>query len=232
MAGTNFFDDDLQRRGVGRTATDVVGTAKMEDLQARPLSDLNLTRMARQREEINSQVTNAKVGIDRLQRHQSDLEREKQALEDLLEKQDQYEQGKQEMMQRLSESVVSLEKLEDHASRQLEIYASARSRFAECVEEIRRINDSNWSDDSFREELNKAVVQIDAIRKEFVKGQAAVEAVGGPAKLFDESRPRIAFDDEPESAKGFSHWFKIGVAVSIPLIVAIAIAVLILVLAR
>ena len=238
MGGTDFFDDDLQRRGAIRTAplgqaTDVVGAVKSDDFPARPISDLNLTRMARHREEVNTQVATAKVEIERMRRRQSDLEREKQTLEDLMEKQDQYEQGKLEMIQRISESIVSLEKLEDQAARQVEIYSNTRARFGECVDELHRLNDADWPDELFREELNKAVVQIDVIRKEFVKGQAAVEAVGGPVKLFDESRPRLtAVTDDPEPARGFGAWVKIGLAVSTPLIIAIAVAVVILVVAR
>lgn len=238
MAGTNFFDDDLQRRAAIRTAplgqaTDVVGAVKTDDFPARPLSDLNLTRMARHREEVSAQIATAKVGVERMQRHQSELAREQHALETLIEKQDQYEQGKQEMLQRLSESIVSLEKMEDHASRQVEIYSSVRTRFGECLEELRLLNDADWSDDAFRDELNKAVVQIDVIRKDFVKGQAAVEAVGGPVKLFDESRQRVAaIEDEASTSRGFADWVKIGLAVSTPLIIAIAVAVIILVVAK
>ena len=95
------------------------------------------------------------------------------------------------------------------------------------------MNDADWPDEAFREELNKAVVQIDVIRKEFVKGQAAVEAVGGPVKLFDESRPRAAaFEEEAPGPRGFADWVKIGLAVSSPLIIAMAIAVIILVVAK
>ena len=237
MGTTNFFDDDLQRRGAIRTAplgqaTDVVGAVKSDDFPARPISDLNLTRMARHREDVNSQVATVKVGMERMQRHQSDLAREKLALEDLMEKQDRYEQGKLEMIQRLSESIVALEKLEDHASRQVEIVSRVRTRFGECLDEIRRINDAEWPDETFREELNKAVVQIDVIRKDFVQGQAAVEAVGGPVKLFDESRPRVVVGDESVSSRGFMDWIRIGLAVSAPLIIVIAIAVTVLVLMR
>ncbi len=237
MGTTDFFDMDLQRRGSAKgglgQATDVVGNLKPDELPARPLSDLNLTRMARHREEVNTQVATAKVEIERLRRRQGDLEREKQSLEDLMDKQDQYERGKQEMIQRLSESVVSLEKLEENAARQTEIYSSLRARFGQYVEELHGLNDAAWSDDAFREELNKAVVQIDAIRKEFVKGQAAVEAVGGPVKLFDEARPRPAVvEADTEPARGFLGWVKIGIAVSAPLILTIIVALIILMAGR
>jgi len=122
--------------------------------------------------------------------------------------------------------VVSLQKLEDHAARQVEMYSAARTRFAEVLDEIQRINDADWSDDTFRDELNKAVVTIDTARKEFVKIQAAVETVGGPVTLFDPDRPRShSGDGEDETSRTFGQWVKIGFAVSLPLIVALAIVV-------
>ncbi len=236
MGTTDFFDSDLQRRGPRVSAgqgTDVVGSGKADDLPSRPLSDLNLTRMARHREEVNTQVASAKVEIERLRRRQGDLEREKQSLEDLMDKQDQYDRGKQEMLSRLTESLVSLEKLEENAARQTEVFSALRARFGEYIAELQGLNDATWSDEAFREELSKAVARIDAIRREFAKGQAAVEAVGGPVKLFDENRPRTELSEgEDESSRGFLAWIKIGFAVSAPLIITIVIAVMVVMWGR
>ncbi len=235
--GTDFFDDDLTRRRSSIKSTtvgqgvDIVGI-RPDELPAKPVSDLNLTRMARQKEEMNTQVAGAKLEIEKLRRRQTDLEREKQALEDMLDKQEQYERGKQELLDKLSESIVSLEKLEDHAARQGEIYSGTRARFAEFVDEVQKINDTEWPDDSFRDELIKAVVRIDAVRKEFVKAQAAIEAVGGPPRLFDETRIRAEVrqkDQETQAPRGFKSWMKIGFAVSLPLIIAIVVAVAVLI---
>lgn len=236
--GTDFFDDDLgQRRGAVRTAsvgggTEPVGIPRLDDVPSRPLADLNLTRMARRREEVNTQVAGAKVELERLRRKQGDLEREKQTLEDLLEKQDQYERGKQELIDRMAESMVSLQKLGDHAARQVEIYSAGNDRFAEFVEELQKMNDADWSDEHFREELNKSVARIEAIRKEFVKIQAAIEAVGGPVQLFDEKRPgTLDLEEESPARFGFGTWIKIGFAVSLPVVVAL-LAVLVVLLTR
>jgi len=236
--GTDFFDEDLaQRRGAVKSTSLGSGpegmmNLKTDDPSGRPLSDLSLTRMARHREELNTQKASAKLHIERLKQKQSEMEREEQMLSDLLEKQDQYERGKHEMLDRLSESMVSLQKLGDHAARQVEVYFTTRDRLAIDLEELQKINDAAWADDSFRDELNKAVVQIDAIRSDFVKAQATIEAVGGPVKLFDEqARKANALEDDEfaPSAKGFGHWLKIGVAVSLPLILTILVAVIILV---
>lgn len=241
MGGTDFFDNDLvQRRGalktssVGPVATETGSAVKRDDFPARPLADLNLTRMARHREEVNTQMATAKVDIERMRRKQGELEREKQTMEEMLEKQDQYERGKQELSDKLSESVVSLQKLEEHAARQVEIYSAARTRFAEVLNEIQSINDADWSDEGFRDELNKAVVTIDTARKEFVKVQAAVEAVGGPVTLFDANRPRPlpGMDEDEASTRTFGEWVKIGLAVSLPVIVVLALVIVVLLMRR
>jgi len=235
--GTDFFDDDLmQRRGSIKTTTMGPGAdaaGKADDLAVRPISDLSLTRMARQREEVNTQMASAKLQIERLKQKQGEIEREKQMLEDLLEKQELYERGKQEMLDRLTESVVSLQKLGEHAARQVEIYKATRQRFSSALEELQALNDNEWPDESFREELHKAVARIDVIRADFVKAQATVEAVGGPIKLFDEQREKAApsFEEEALAPKGFGHWFKIGLAAGLPLILAL-VALAVVMLAR
>lgn len=231
--GTDFFDDDLgQRRASMNPPSADLAAAKSGDMPARPISDLNLTRMARHREEVNTQMASAKLQIERLKQKQGEMEREKQMLEDLLEKQSQYEQGKQEMIDRLTESIVSLQKLGEHAARQVEIYWATRERFSAALDELQKINDSEWTDDLFREELNKAVAQIDSIRNEFVKAQATVEAVGGPVKLFDEEHVRQPAGDEfdTESHKNFGYWFKIGLAASLPLMMTLAVVIVLMII--
>ena len=233
--GTDFFDDDLSRRGSGKSGSisavpEGGASLKSDEMPVRPLSDLNLTRMARHREEVNTQMASAKLQIERLKQKQGEMEREKHMLEDLLEKQEQYERGKQEMVARLSESIVSLQKLGEHAARQVEIYSLTRDRFLADLDELQLINDAEWSDETFRDELNKAVTQINGIRNDFVKAQATIEAVGGPVRLFDESgaKPLARGDDEFTPSHGFGHWIKIGFAASLPLIIAILVAVVVL----
>ena len=91
MPGTDFFDDDLarQRERGGRIRTDepAVPVEEGGSLNAAPrqVADLNLTRMARHREEVNTQMATAKVDIERMRRKQSELEREKQSMEELLD---------------------------------------------------------------------------------------------------------------------------------------------------
>ncbi len=234
--GTDFFDDDLSRHGSNKgvalgSGVEGIPSLKSDEMPIRPISDLNLTRMARHREEVNTQMASAKLQIERLKQKQGEMEREKHMLEDLLEKQEEYERGKQEMAARLSESIVSLQKLGEHAARQVEVYSLTRDRFVADLDELQQINDAEWTDESFRDELNKAVTQINGIRNDFVKAQATVEAVGGPIRLFDESRAKTPHEEDSEFApvKGFGYWMKVGLAVSLPLIITIIITAIVLV---
>ena len=233
--GTDFFDDDLgQRRGAIKSATlGAVGepavNLKADEVPVRPISDLNLTRMARHREEVNMQVASAKLHIERLKQRQGEMEREKHMLEDLLDKQEQYERGKQEMIDRLTGSIVSLQKLGEHASRQVEIYWTTRERYTAALDELQQINDSEWADDIFRDELSKAVARIDSIRSEVVKAEATIEAVGGPVKLFEEKPAQSQVDEfSAPQTRPFGHWFKVGLAASLPLIAALAVGLVLM----
>jgi hypothetical protein len=177
--------------------------------------------MAKHREEMNAQVATAKVEIERLRRRQSDLEREKQALEDLGQKQEQYERGRQEMTDRITESLVGLERLEADAMRLVEIYSGARQRHLEMLKELQGINDSDWADEAFREEMNKALALIDTIRKEYVKSQAAVEAAGGAGAAEQAAAARPLERRRTEMPTGFGTWLKIGFAMTLPLVILI-----------
>ena len=127
MANTDFFDDDLvkQRDSARRLklgpSDDSIGTvgdgASSDEVPVRPVSDFNLTRMAKHKQEVDDHVATAVHELERLRKRQEDLEREKKELEELRRKQEEYERGKREMSERLSQSLVTLEKDELQAER-------------------------------------------------------------------------------------------------------------------
>jgi len=236
MSDTDFFEQNVvERRSTkgagGPAAMDVVRPVGAEALPNRPVSDLNLARMTRHREEMNSQVASAKLEIEKLKLRQNALEREKQNVEELGQQQEAYEGGKQQLIDRLSASLVSLEKLEEQAVRMSELYAGARERFVEMRKEVQRINDSTWSDQDFRQELGKALVRIDEIRKEYVRTQAVIEAAGGPSEGAVKSAPAGGAEDDALETAGFGVWLQRGLAFCLPLIVALLAAALVVAVA-
>lgn len=227
MSNTDFFDDDLLRRRevASPAAGDPVVSGRPSDktdVPARPVSDLNLTRMAKRKEEMSLKAGTASREIENLRRRQEELEREKRSLEEMCRKQDEYLAGKREMADGLAQSIALLEQKEVHAARLAELYAGTRQRFKEMLQGIQAIDETTWPEESIREELNKALVLIDDARKEYHRAMAKIEASGGIAESAAplESTVQTGFGPRIPELPGFRYWLRVGVAVTLPLILA------------
>lgn len=199
---TDFFDDDLSR-------------------EADAEQESSVTRMARQKEQLTTQVADTAEEIERLRMRQEELEHEKTSLEELNRKQDEYEHSKKDIIENLSRNIILMEKDEVMANRMVELLSASRARFKDMLASIRDIREENWGDSGFEEELDKALALIENARMEYSKAIAKIDAENwqksgeGPtslATLEDAGRNALA-------NKGFWFWFKVGVAVSLPLIV-------------
>lgn len=226
MSDTDFFDDDLVKRPNGRSSfshtRETGSVGPYNDSVGNPVSDLNLTRMAKQREDRNIQLSSVAHDLEQLRRRQSDLERERQLLESLTRKQDDYERGKAEVLDRLNQSVIALEKQEARAVRQVEVFSSTRQRFLALLKELEGIDDSAWTEQNLREELSRAVAVIESARQEYTKGMATVDATSGEPIGVPELMPSGSVLN-PEKADNFVFWLKAGMAFMIPLGVLIII---------
>jgi len=235
MANTDFFDDDLvKQRESGRklnldseaplTTLNDVGSG--DEVPVRPVSDFNLTRMAKHKQDVDENVVRAVEELERLRKRQEDLEREKRELEDNRNKQQEYEHGKREMLDRLNQSLVTLEKDELQAERLAELLSATRRQFKEMLGEIEAINEDVWPEENFGDELNRALAVVEDSRMEYNKALSKIEAAGG-------SEPRTGSVGQPvtleesrhlrEEEKPFTYWLKVGLAVTLPLIVVVLI---------
>jgi len=243
MANTDFFDDDLERQREaerrGKLATgDVMkindeGHAA-EGVPVRAVSDFSITRMAKHKQEMDAKVASALEELEKLRKRQEDLDRQRKDLEDLRKRQDEYERGKQEMLDRLNQSLVSLEKEEIQATRLTELLGATRQNFKVMLTELQAINEETWPEEQIRGELTKATTRVDDIRMEYNKAVAKIDAVSGRGAQAPAVHPSVVFEEHraaPEEARGFFHWVKIGVAVTLPLIlVLLAVIALVLVM--
>ena len=238
MANTDFFDDDLvkQRDSARRLklgpSDDSIGTvgdgASSDEVPVRPVSDFNLTRMAKHKQEVDDPVATAVHELERLRKRQEDLEREKKELEELRRKQEEYERGKREMSERLSQSLVTLEKDELQAERVSELLGATRKRFKTMLGDIQSLNEEVWPESQVRDELNKALVLLEDSRMEYNKAMSKIDAVGGSGKkvaagdhqpvIFEESGSMLHHEDHD-----FVYWLKVGFAVTLPLIAVIVV---------
>lgn len=231
MGSTDFFDDDLGRQRdamrrikLGDQPIGVVSDLSSSDeVPVRPLSDLSLTRMAKHKQNVDENATMAAQELERLRKRQEEVEREKRELEDIRRKQEEYERGKREMLEKIGQSLVTMEKDEMQAERLAEILSACRKQFKEMLAELEGVNEELWHEEKFGEELNKALALIEDTRMEYSKSLSKIEAAGGaqphvlPAALpgADEYRGRRA-EEQP-----FSYWLKVGFAVTLPLVVVV-----------
>ncbi|MCO5043860.1 MAG: hypothetical protein M9963_11810 [Kiritimatiellae bacterium] len=236
MSGTDFFDDDLVRQrdtaqrikmGPGDEPAESASSLLDADLPARAVSDFNLTRMARHRKEVDTQSALAAQELDRLRKRQEQLEAEKRELEDLRKRQDDYERGKREMTEHFKRSLVTLERKEVDAQRMVELLGATRLRFKEQLSVIESLQEEGWHEGEIRDELGRSLSVLEQARMEYNKAMAKIDAAKPEAPPAAAAGQRaVVFDDHAIGAdedKSFTHWVKIGFAVSLPLVVVILI---------
>jgi len=244
MSNRDFFDDDLVRaQDAERRAKLAVGDVSKvgsegdaaEGVPVKSVSDFTLTRMTKHKQELDHKVAGAMEELEKLRKRQEDLDRTRKDLEDLRKKQEDYQRGKQEMMDRLNQSLVTIEKEEIQASRLAELLSATRKRFKAMLGDLQTIDEETWPEAGIRDELNKAATVVDDVRMEYNKAVAKIDAISGdaqsqggatvhPAVIFEEGR-RVA--EEPE--KNFGYWLKVGFAVTLPLVVALLMLVVVLI---
>lgn len=241
MSGTDFFDDDLVRQrdsakrirmGPGDEPAEPMA-GDTGELGGRGVGELNLTRVARHRKEVDNQASVAAQELERLRKRQEQLELEKRELEELRRKHEDYGRGKREMLDHLKRSLVALERREVESQRLLELLGGTRNRFRQLLDDIESIKDESWPEDRVRDELGKSLVIIEEARAEYNKAMAKIEATKGETPSPASAQPAVLFEERyhgHEEEKPFSHWVRIGLAVSLPLTVVIVVVALLFII--
>lgn len=224
----DFFDDDLIRQR-DRAARIKMGPGDEPaprdsglDDSARGVSDLNLTRMARHKQEVDTQATRAMQELEALRKRQEQLEIEKRELEEFKRKSEEFERGKRDMVANIKRSLTSIERDEMYAQRMMELLESTRNRFKALLGDLEKIDEQSWNDSNIRVELSRALGVIEDARVEYNKSMAKIEAI--KSERSDRAEPAMApvvFEDEgafsgPE--KPFGYWVKAGAGFLLPLI--------------
>ena len=243
MADTDFFDDDLikqrdsaRRIKLGPADDPVVPISEepSDEVPVRPITDFNLTRMARFKQDMGEKSAQASQDMERLRQRQEEIEREKHDVEDLRRKTEEYERGKRDLVERFSQSLVSLEKEEIEAEQLSELLAAVRKRFKMMMAELQDLNEEMWPEESYRDELARALSILENARQEYNKSMARLDAIHGE-KGTPASHAPLTFEDHrpfQEIEHPFGYWIRIGLAVSLPLIVFLALLVTVLIVLR
>jgi chromosome segregation ATPase len=164
-------------------------------------------------EQIDDQVAQAQERLVALRRQAEQLEREKQKLEELGRKQEQFDSGRAEMVDKFTSSLVHIQRETDQTLKRLEILKNVQESFSGYLQELEAINPKEWTAENLSKELARATGAVEDARSVYVKAQAQVAA--------DEDHVSAAgspyADDLPGGDRGFGYWLMAGFAFTLPL---------------
>ena len=137
-------------------------------------------------EDLGEEVQKTNTELEKLKRQLEDIEKQKLRLEELKKRQDELEVGRSEMADKLTRSLVTVQREAEEAQKRLEQLNSIHNSFTQHLRYIEAINPKTWGAIDLPKELSKALSAVEDARVEYMKAQAKI-AVEGFAGY---SRPR------------------------------------------
>ena len=168
-------------------------------------------------EHLESQVQKAQEQLLQLKRQQEQIEKQKRELEELSRRQEELERGRVEMTDKLTRSLVVLEREAYNAQKRLEQIRATRESFGQHLELVEAIDPKTWDPADLHKELSRALSTIDDARTEYSEQRSRLQATGDNAR--DTSLPDVAPEAYESNGRTFVQWFQIGVALTLPLII-------------
>jgi chromosome segregation ATPase len=167
---------------------------------------------------LDTQVQKAQEQLIALKRQQEQIEKQKRELEELSRRQEELDRGRAEMTDKLTRSLVVLEREAYETQKKLEQLRATRESFAQHLEVLETIDPKSWNPGDLHKELSRALSTVDDARAEFSQQRSRLQAVATQDSE-DMALPEVA--PEGGSANGqrpFLQWMLIGFAFSFPLI--------------
>src|SRR5437870_10646711 len=110
---------------------------------------------------LDSQVQKAQEQLVQLRRQQEQIEKQKRELEELSRRQEELERGRAEMTDKLTRSLVVLEREAYSVQNRLEQIRLARESFAQHLELVEAIDPRSWNPSDLHKELSRALSAVD-----------------------------------------------------------------------
>jgi chromosome segregation ATPase len=185
----------------------------------RPIEQmLELNEDAMSPEHLDNQVQKAQEALIQLKRQQDQIEKQKRELEELSRRQEELERGRAEMSDKLTRSLVILEREAYDTQKKLEQLRGTRESFGQHLELIEAIDPKSWNPAELHKELSRALSTVDDARTEFSQQRSRLQA--NDQADGDVGLPEIASEGADFSGgRSFTQWMQIGFAVTLPLII-------------
>jgi phage-related tail protein len=179
-------------------------------------------------EHLDSQVQKAQQQLLDLKRQQEQIEKQKRELEELSRRQEEFDRGRAEMNDKLTRSLVVLEREAYEAQRKVEQLRATRESFAQHLELLEAIDPKAWDPSELNKELSRALSTVDDARTEFSQQRSRLQAATHAEENVDLALPETASEAGLFSgSRTFAQYFQMGLAFTLPLIIFGFIAVLI-----
>ncbi len=167
-------------------------------------------------EDLGEEVQKTNTELEKLKRQLEDIEKQKQRLEELKRRQDELENGRSEMLDKLTRSLVTVERESEEAQKRLEQLQAIYNSFTQHLRYIESINAKSWGAAELPKELSKALSAVEDARADYNKAQAKI-AVDSPSEA---AVGGSGYEQEYGSADSgnFMYWLKNGFAFTLPLL--------------
>src|SRR5436305_9989202 len=127
-------------------------------------------------EHLDEQVQKAQEQLLQLKRQQEQIEKQKRELEELSRRQEELERGRAEMSDKLTRSLVVLEREAYDAQKRLEQLRATRESFAQHLALIEAIDPKSWNSGELHRELSRALSTVEGARVEFSQQRSRLQA--------------------------------------------------------
>ena len=177
-------------------------------------------------EHLDSQVQKAQEQLIQLKRQQEQIEKQKRELEELSRRQEELERGRSEMTDKLTRSLVVLEREAYDAQKKMEQLRATRESFGQHLELLESIDPRTWSPADLSKELSRALSTVDDARTDYSQQRSRLQATAVENGAEPLPASSSGFESSSGPAHSFGQWLQIGLALTLPLIVFGAIALL------
>ena len=177
-------------------------------------------------EHLDSQVQRAQEQLQQLRRQADQIEKQKRELEELSRRQEELERGRAEMTDKLSRSLVILEREGYDSQKKLEQIRATHESFTQHLQLLESIDPKGWNSAELPKELSRALSTVDDARTEFSQQRSRLEAGSGESAEIE--LPDVASGSLGlAGGRSFMQWMQIGFAVTLPLIIFGIVALLV-----
>jgi predicted RNase H-like nuclease (RuvC/YqgF family) len=170
-------------------------------------------------EMLDSQVQRAQEQLLLLKRQQEQIEKQKRELEELSRKQEDLEKGRSEMIEKLSRSLVVIERETYETEKRVEQLRLTNATFAQHLDSLERINPKSWNNLDLHKELSKALSVVDDARAEYTKSLTKINAKSDSEVISPSASHIEETYDLPRDDESFTVWLKRGLAFTLPLLI-------------